>query len=255
MSQWREKGLSWPTYAPLSLPSGFLNLADCSLNDYSVRKGRLFLLQKTAIVPPLLVTYGDIDFKSFWSTVWSSVRPSNHQSFYWKVLRNKVLNNFTIAQWFPENDPNCSLCHFENETTIHWLFECHELSKPFWIRFHEFIQRYFLPQLPDMVTTFDMVTCYYLRVIPRSSQAILHLCHSYALWTLWRARLRHHFDNTNFTLQQLWDVFLQSLGLHFQALYSKNSKEGPMAVTLFMNRWRLHQVSTLSSQGLHFFWI
>ena len=80
------------------------------------------------------------------------------------------------------------------------------------------------------------------------------LLHSYGLWTLWRARLKLHLSQEHLTIQQVWDLFLASIGLHFKALHLKASREGPGSVEKFLDFWSLRNLTLADTHTLHFIW-
>jgi hypothetical protein len=90
-------------------------------------------------------------------------------------------------------------------------------SRPFWIRFNTFI-RMFIPSFHSTNSIVDIVLFYPHLALTKNQNRYLRMMNFFALFSLWRAHLKAVYDQQLLSLDDIWDLFLNSVNLHRQTL-------------------------------------
>ena len=158
------------------------------------------------------------------------------------LLRDRIVTKIINAI----DNTKSSLCFYctLNDTNLHW---CRNSSTQFWIQVHSFIKRFFYEDFPNEISAIQISVGYHYLNQPKVRSNILTTIHSYALWTLWRARLKMHF------YKELWSL-QTTLGTHLNAMYYK-LKSSDKAFETFFKEWNIAAYSNVHhTDRLNFSW-
>ena len=121
--------------AILGIPLSHRSLTDCLVwgvtknGVYSVRSGYQFLLNESCREDP-----GSSDptqMSQLWKFVWSLNVPPKIRHFLWRACHNSLPTKSNLHHRHILDDPSCTNCSNQSESTIHALWQC-KMVQPVW---------------------------------------------------------------------------------------------------------------------------
>ena len=137
---------------------------------------------------------------------------SKHQYFLWLLKHNAIYCGKDLERWTGRTVP-CPRCNSSSETLEHAFFSCSYINQ-FWNRV---CSR--LSTDNNQTTNFKNLTTLSFRPNPSKSNITNMLPITCALWTIHRARIDTIYKQTQYTVQALYSLWINSIHNILKAKY------------------------------------
>ena len=93
--------------------------------QYTCKSGYRFLKEEEEVVRPEVAQNRD---KNLWRSIWSLQVPNRVKTFLWRACHDAIPTKANLKRRHILVDPMCERCWKEEETPLHALWSCSELS-------------------------------------------------------------------------------------------------------------------------------
>jgi hypothetical protein len=220
----------------LGIPLSFRNPADSLIwgatkqGIYTVRSGYHLLLHERNQDEP--GTSDTTRMSQLWKTIWSVQIPSKIRHFLWRACHSSLPTRSNLHHRHVLDDPRCSSCTDQIESTIHALWQCKSIA-PIW---HSISWGQTLSKT-SYTDCIDLIYQCTLTLSTNELQLFAVIC-----WSIWYRRNRLRLQQPADTNTQLVRRARETL-LEFHAAQDRGKQRSMQPNSTTVIKWKPPEVS------------